>query len=180
MRACQDGDAIGGTIRNNGHGHDIGRGFEALYRESYSTVYSFVCTCANRNDVEDIVAEAFLKAARSIESYDPARAKFSTWVIAIARNCLASHYRKQRSAADLGSIPEEALAVPGGQGAVDDRLLADALLGCLDESERDLVLMKYRDGMRNSEISAATGVNESTVSSRLARARSKMRAALDD
>lgn len=42
-------------------------------------------------DAEDVVAEAYLKAARSFGSFDPGRAKFSTWVVRIASNCMNDH-----------------------------------------------------------------------------------------
>lgn len=126
-------------------------------------------------DAEDIVSETFLKAARSFSSFDPSRAKFGTWAIAIARNCMASHFRKVQPTAALEDAPQESYAVDGGQGAVEDQLLARNLLSCLDDDERLLVLMKYREDMRNVDIARELDMNASTVSTVLFRALSKMR-----
>lgn len=134
---------------------------------------------SNDADAEDIVAEAFLKAARSFESFNPNRAKFGTWVIAIARNCMISHFRKERPVSALEDAPEIVFAVPGGQEASDDRIVVKKLLACLEDDERELVVLKYRDGMRNVDIAAALGLNPSTVSTKLARALEKMRAQLE-
>lgn len=156
------------------------REFERLYLESYGLVYGYVrarMTCDA--DTEDVVAEAFLKAARAFNRFDPSRSKFSTWVVTIARNCMVSHYRKERSSAALDDVPESFAAAEGGQSAVDDRDLALRLLSVLDDEERELVLLKYREGLRNVEIAKDLGMNASTVSTVLARAMTKMRGAAE-
>ena len=124
---------------------------------------------------EDVVAEAFYKAAKAFDSFDPSRAKFSTWVTTIARNCMISHFRKERPTASLEDAPQDAYMVQGGQSDVDDMLLVKQLLACLDDFERDVVAFKYRDGLRNVDIAWALDMNESTVSTVLARALAKMR-----
>ena len=152
------------------------REFERLYRESYELVYNYVrVRMGDAHAAEDVVAEAYLKAARSFGSFDPERAKFSTWVVRIASNCMSDRYRRSRSASALDDVPEAALSQPGGQERVADRDLVDRLLGCLEPEERNLVAMKYREGYRNVEIAAELGMNPSTVASRLARALEKMR-----
>lgn len=150
--------------------------FERLYLQSYGFVYGFVRTrMSNDADTEDVVAEAFLKAARSFSSYDPKRAKFSTWVTAIAKNCMISHFRKAKPTIALEDAPDSATAISGGQDAVDDQDLACRLLATLDDLECELVLMKYRDGMRNVDIARELDMNPSTVSTKLANALATMR-----
>ena len=125
---------------------------------------------------EDVVSEAYLKAARSFSSFDPRRAKFSTWVIAIARNCMASYYRKERPTVALEDAPQDVFAVTGLQESVEDRALVAQLLSCLDAVERELVVRKYHEGMRNVDIAAELDMNPSTVSTKLTCALAKMRA----
>ena len=132
-------------------------------------------TC--KADTEEIVAEAYLKAARSFESFDPSRAQFGTWVTAIARNCMISHFRRAQRTASLDEAPETEHPIKGQQDAVDNALTLEKLLACLDNTDRKLVTMKYHDEMRNIDIAAALGMNPSTVSTRLSRALAKMRAA---
>lgn len=156
------------------------REFERLYKESYGLVYNYVCSrMSDRCAAEDVVAEAYLRAARAFHTFDPTQAKFSTWVTRIAINCMNSHYRKACPTIALEYAPETAIAVSGGQGEVANRALVDQLLGCLDATERNLVVMKYREGYRNIEIAKALDMNQSTVSTVLARALAKMRAAAE-
>ena len=143
-------------------------------------MYGYVrCCMLDEAATEDVVAEAFLKAARSFGSYDPKRAKFSTWVTAIARNCMASYFRKERPTVALDDVPESACATPDVQSAVADSDLVERLLACLDEGERELIVLKYRQGMRNTEIAQELGMNPSTVATVLARALAKMRKAAE-
>lgn len=151
--------------------------FERLYRESYGSVYGYVRVRMSCDaDAEDVVAEAYMKAARSFESFDPSRAKFVTWVTTIAKNCMISFFRRSKPTAGLKDAPQEAYAVDGEQNVVDDILYAKKLLACLSDEERMLIACKYRDGMRNVDIAREMGMNASTVSTMLARALSKMRA----
>lgn len=143
-------------------------------------MYGYVrCRMGDDADAKDIVAEAYLKAARSFGAFNPARAKFSTWVVSIASNCMRDLWRRARPTSCIDDMPEGRLACPDETDGVADRDLIDRLLGTLDAAERELVLMKYRDGMRNVEIAAKLGMNASTVATRLANARAKMRAALE-
>lgn len=155
---------------------DAEREFEKLYKESYGLVYGYVrARMGDDAAAEDVVAEAYLKAARAFDRFDPSRAKFSTWVVTIARNCMVSHYRQERQAVVLDDIPEFLTAVEGGQEAVDDRDLALWLLSKLDDDERELILIKFREEMRNVEIAEALGMNPSTVATNISRAIAKMR-----
>lgn len=126
-------------------------------------------------DAEDVVAEAFYKPARAFGRFDSTRAKFSTWVVTIARNCMISHYRKERPAVCLDELPELVDAKSGDQETVENRDLALRLLGVLDYEERELVLMKYREDMSNVRIAAELGMNPSTVATKVSRALAKMR-----
>ena len=124
-----------------------------------------------------MVSEAFLKAARAFDRYDASRAKFSTWVIRIAINCMSDYYRRERPTSALDSIPESIIAVPAEQDAVADRDLAFRLLATLNASERELVLLKYQEGKRNVDIARELNMNASTVSTKLSVALAKMRSA---
>ena len=153
------------------------REFEKLYLESYDLVYNYVrVRMADEAATEDVVSEAFLHAARAFSSFDPSRAKFSTWVVKIASNCMRDHWRRARPTTTIDDVPERVVAEEGGQSRVDDCDMANRLLTVLTNEERILVAMKYRDGYRNVEIAEELGMNPSTVATKLAKALAKMRA----
>ena len=78
----------------------------------------------------------------------------------------------------LEDVPTRAVATSGEHDNVDDRLLIQQLLESLDDVERELVVCKYHDGMRNVDIARELHMNASTVSTKLANAISKMRAVM--
>ena len=167
-------------MNERGSSKDDERAFTQLYLESYSLVYNYVYRrMGGSSAAEDVVSEAFLLAARSFSRFDPSRAKFSTWVTRIALNCMASHYRRERELVSLDELPEVFPTGEDEQAAFDDQDLASRLLAVLDEDERRLVLMKYRDEMRNTEIASELGMNASTVSTVVSRAVAKMRRAAE-
>jgi RNA polymerase sigma factor (sigma-70 family) len=92
---------------------------------------------------------------------------------------MVSHYRKERPHASLDELPEWSSTQSDESSAIDDRELVNQLLDELDERDRILVLMKYRDGKRNVEIAEELGMNPSTISTALARALAKMREAYE-
>ena len=154
------------------------REFERLYLESYGLVYNYVrYRMAEEGAVEDGVAEAYLKAARAFGRFDPERSKFSTWVITIAVNCMKSYYRTVQPTSSIEDVSEARFAVEGGQEPALDRDLVRRLMHELTEIERILIIKKYTEGKRNVEIAQELDMNPSTVSTKLAVALSRMRAA---
>ena len=157
------------------------REFEKLYLESYPLVYNYVSyRMVGAAEVEDIVSEAFLLAARSFDTFDPHRAKFSTWVTKIAINCMNSYWRKAHQTADIDDVPEGMLATPSSAEDVANRDMVERLLTLLDDEEREIIVMKFREGYKNTDIAAALNKNASTVSTIVSRALSKMREAMED
>ena len=154
--------------------------FERLYRDSYEMVYNYVrYRMTGDAAAEDVVADAYLRAARAFDSFDSSRAKFHTWVIAIATNCMRDYWRRSRPSVVLDDLPDSVLSQPDETESYADRDLVDQLLSLLTAEERNLVVMKYREGYRNVEIASELGMNASTVSTKLANALAKMRSAVD-
>ena len=152
--------------------------FERLYRENYAIVYNWTrARMGNDSEAEDVVADAFLNAAKAFKRFDPSRSKFSTWVITIAKNCMVSRYRKQRTTVAIDDVPEGIFGVEGEQSQVDDKMLARKLLSVLDPEETQIICLKYCEGKRNVEIARELGVNASTISTKISRALQKMRTA---
>lgn len=154
--------------------------FEHYYRESYSLVYNYILRrTASREAAEDVVSEAFLRAARFYDRFDPTRAKFSTWVISIARNCISDYYDREVAMAPIDEVPEGVFAENDERveqvDQLDDIAKLQKLLSKLDDEERELIHLKYYEGKRNVEIAEVLGMNASTISTKLARAIAKMR-----
>lgn len=91
----------------------------------------------SREDIEDMAGDAIMKAWRSIDSYDPKKAKLSTWVGRIAVNCLkdAIDYKVKRlpisGSMYIGSNDEDA------ECGADEYILNSDLLNAMSENGAD-------------------------------------------
>ena len=159
---------------------ELKRSFEANYREHYSLVFNYVRRrMPNREATEDVVSDAFLRAARYYSRFDPSRSKFSTWVISIARNCISDYYEKDVLLAPIDEVPEGVYADESDNNSgIDNKELAEKLLSMLDDEERELVFLKFYQEKRNTEIAEELGMNVSTVSTKLSRIMAKLRTAV--
>ena len=134
----------------------------------------------DRTVAEDVTSEAFIKAARAFDRYDPERAQFSTWVITIARNVLISNIRKtgkEYTASDAAIDPDlqsTSDIYPSLEN--DDTETLRQLLLVISEEDRELVRLKFFEGLQNKEIAEVLGINASTVGTKVQRALAKMKA----
>ena len=132
-------------------------------------------------DAEDIAQETFVAAYANLKSYDPGRAKFSTWLFAMARNrCL--NWLKRRRPLVTARLPEGIVQdTPGSRldaEATFQRL--DAALDELPVEQRTAFVLAEIQGLSYRDIVRIEGVRLGTVKSRIARAKQKLRNCLRD
>jgi RNA polymerase sigma-70 factor (ECF subfamily) len=161
-----------------------GGGFERLYDDHVWDVYGFLAyRVASRADAEDLTQLTFERALRAWQRFDPERAQARTWLLAIARNLLIDHYRRDRSARSEplgeGGVAEEALppvAPPEPSGL--DPELAEAL-GSLAQRDREVVALRFGGDLTGPEIAELLDLSVANVQQILSRSLRRMRAALE-
>jgi RNA polymerase sigma-70 factor (ECF subfamily) len=158
---------------------------EALHRPIIATIFRFLGT-GYRREVEDLAQEVFLKVFRAIGKFDPARAKFTTWVYTFVRNhCYDVLKRRRISTTSMHGGSDE-LPVREFADRRELRPLQDAenqelgrrigeALAALGEDQRMVFVLREYEDLDYSEIATITGVNEGTVKSRLFRAKESLR-----
>jgi RNA polymerase sigma-70 factor (ECF subfamily) len=134
---------------------------------------------------EDLVQETFLEAVRSASGFR-GDAALSTWLCAIARHRLARHFRaeRRREVADSGLV---AVAGDDGEEAVEDDAIDTvdrrdevmSALGRLPVLHRQVLVLKYLDGMSVEEVAGELGRSRVQVQSLLQRAREGLRRELE-
>lgn len=154
--------------------------WEALLRAHTHKIYSLCYRFTGRpHDAEDLTQEVFIKVFRTLKSYDPGQAKFSTWVNRVARNHLVDHYRRTKGDRVTSTLDEQmpiADHSPRGQPAsqVESRERMETLqagLSKLSPDLREAVILRDLQDLDYAEIAQVLAVPEGTVKSRINRGR---------
>lgn len=149
---------------------------ETYQRPVYNLCYRML---GNAEDAEDAAQETFLRAYRSLKSYDENRS-FSTWILSVAAHYCIDQIRRRRqvvvSIEEL-PVPDVPDISPGLEARVslkEQQERIRSLLNRLDETDRSAVIMYYWYDFSYEEISQALSLTLSAVKSRLHRARRTM------
>lgn len=158
--------------------------FGALFDRHAPSIYRYVVRRLGPDAADDIVAETFLTAFRRRDRYDPAQVNAGPWLYGIATNLIGRHRRDEirffraiaRTGLDPAVEPVADRATDRAAASAVRRELADAVAG-LSQAHRDVLLLTA-SGLGYEEVAGALGIPVGTVSSRLVRARQKVRAVL--
>lgn len=160
--------------------------FEKFYFAHVDKVYRFVFFRSGQNKelTEDLTSEIFMKALEHFASFDPTKST-SAWLMTIAKNHLANHWRDTKSTEvlpesggedDNGSA--DRLVLNKGLETAKDLALKFELQGYLDqlsEEERRFVTLHYLCGYSYIEMAAELGASEGAVKVATHRAIKKLR-----
>jgi RNA polymerase sigma-70 factor, ECF subfamily len=146
--------------------------FDRLYRESYPRVLrTLLGVLRDRAAAEDCVQEAFVRAFRAWPRWRP-DAPAEAWLHRIALN-VAMSYRRREGLRALLHLNHPAEADPGADPAGAAELLA--ALRRMPARQAAILVLRFNHGYSNREMATALGVPESTIASRLAVAKARLR-----
>ena len=162
--------------------------FEALANEHRDAVYrQLIRACGNREDAEDVLIEALLKAYRNLGQLRDSDA-FRSWLAQIGRR--VCWQLKQREALlpimQLSAMESAGAELQSEEEAPDvqtvkrqmKQLLLDAV-GSLPPAERKVYELRDLDDVSGEETAARLQISTAAMKSRLHRAREKVRNYLD-
>jgi RNA polymerase sigma-70 factor, ECF subfamily len=134
----------------------------------------------NRDDAEDALQDALVRAHRALGSYDATR-DFRTWLLSIVANrcrtALGSRARRERFIAIDAANHE---VVDTTEMASDDLRAVQWALEQLEPKHREAFLLKHVEGLSYEEMAAVTGAGISALKMRVRRACERMRDLLED
>ncbi len=147
-------------------------------RQVFSLIFRLV---RNQSDAEDIAQNTFIKAYKSLGSYDPSY-PFLTWLFKIAHNSAIDFLRAQKP--DSLSIHDEEnpLDIEDTDTSLEERIeaasqqeLIDKVLGTLPPLYREILILRHQQELSYEEISETLDIPVGTVKIRLFRARDIMK-----
>ncbi|MBE8949245.1 MAG: sigma-70 family RNA polymerase sigma factor [Quinella sp. 3Q1] len=156
--------------------------FEELYEYFFPRVYNFIfARLKNSADADDVTSITFMKMNENLDSYNPDRAAFSTWLFRIANNAIIDHTRRidrnQESewedffdpAAPEYDEPERQIIT-----SETNRSLLEAL-DKLNERERRIIELRYWGEQDTRTIAEVLSMSESNVRVTLHRTLGKLK-----
>ena len=150
----------------------------ALYRVAYSVL-------RNATDAEDAVQEAFLRVLRHRDTLDEVR-DHRVWLIRIVWNIALDRKRRAKTRPETDDVSELARVLPSTGLSAEELAAASQhharVLKCVEQlpaKERDVLLLSAFEELTSVEIAAVLDITESSVRSRLFRARNLMAELLD-
>ena len=158
--------------------------FEELVRRYDRNVFRIAQHITqNREDAEDVVQDAFLKAYQNLKNFQ-GQSKFYTWLVRIAVNeslNVLRTARREESLEDGNEAPGLASADPEWQASeaeVSARI--QRALMSMKPSDRVVLTLRHFSDCSYEEIGRILDIEVKTVKSRLFEARQRLRALLED
>ena len=160
--------------------------FESLIRKYRKQIHAHAWRkTGDFHIAEDITQDTFLQVYQKLDTLDdPTR--FSGWLYAIVNRLCIAWFRKNRirteslEETDISEIETEAysqyvVAEHAKTNAEAQRDLVQKLLTKLKESDKQIITLHYFQEMTYSEIGSYLGISESSIKSRLHRARQRLK-----
>ena len=134
--------------------------------------------CRNPDQADDLVQTTCERAIRSLDQFDPAT-RLDSWMFRILQNLYFNTVRDTANRArlfDLAMLDFEE-SYDGAQAAASSLELqrVQVFIGELEEDSREVLLKIAVEGRSYKDVAEELGVPIGTVTSRLARARLKLR-----
>ena len=149
--------------------------FEQLFVRYRGPLYGYFRRRLNGDQrAEDLTQETFLAVIRAAARYEP-RALVRTYLYGIAMNLLAAEARKRFR----DSPPGQPAPEPTTHDAPDAAVWVRQALEKLDESEREILMLREYEQLNYAEIADLLELPINTVRSRLFRARMAMKGYLE-
>ncbi len=167
------------------------RAFGLLLGRYRRPVFSLVLRMVgNREDAQDLAQEAFVRAFRSLHSYDRSRS-FASWLFKIASNLTIDFHRKRRLPTFSLSVGEDdqegrELELADPSQTVLEALMEDeqsrqteGLVQSLPEKYRIVVLLRHSQEMSYEDMAETLNLPIGTIKARLHRARALLKQKLE-
>ncbi|GAA5074967.1 hypothetical protein GCM10023259_077060 [Thermocatellispora tengchongensis] len=144
--------------------------FGTLYDRYLDLVYRYVYFRVGSHPLaEDLTSETFLRALRRIADFTWQGRDFGAWLVTIARNLVADHfksgrYRLEVSTAEVLDVPLDGPNIP--ENAVVAAMVNDEVLRAVRElnaEQQECVVLRFLHGMTLAETALVMGKNSGAI-----------------
>ncbi len=147
--------------------------FGLIYDRYFDTVFRFIYfRVGNRPLAEDLTSDTFLRALRRISSFTWQGRDLGAWLVTIARNLVADHFKSGRYRLEVatGDVLDADQADRGPEGspeaAVVDHITNVTLLTAvkqLNPEQQECIVLRFLHGFSVAETAQVMGKNEGAI-----------------
>ena len=133
-----------------------------------------IAILGSSEDALDAVQDAFVDAFRSLERFDGSR-RFYPWFYVLLRNrCFKTAIRRR----ETEGLEDTVILAPPTHESNFDSLALESALRSLSKEDREILILKYVEGLSYDQLAEQLQIPKGTVMSRLFYARKRMHAKL--
>lgn len=150
-----------------------------VYTPYLSTVlYNMVGNRLPKEDIEEILSDTFVALWKNAEYIDASKGTLRSYIAAAARNFALKKLNKKMdySSLDDADVLNETSYIEDSSAKSS---LWDAVMS-LGEPDSEIFVRYYKFGEKLKDISKATGINISTIKTKLSRGKRKLKKILSD
>ncbi|MFC7221290.1 ECF subfamily RNA polymerase sigma factor, BldN family [Streptomyces polyrhachis] len=143
--------------------------FGRLYDQYADTVYRYIYyRVGGRATAEDLTSETFLRALRRIGTFTWQGRDFGAWLVTIARNLVADHFKSSRFRLEIttGEMLDANEVERSPEDSVLESLSNTALLETvqkLNPQQQECVTLRFLQGLSVAETARVMGKNEGAI-----------------
>ncbi|MGW7521428.1 ECF subfamily RNA polymerase sigma factor, BldN family [Streptomyces sp. NPDC054796] len=143
--------------------------FGRLYDQYSDTVYRYIYyRVGGRATAEDLTSETFLRALRRIGTFTWQGRDFGAWLVTIARNLVADHFKSSRFRLEVttGEMLDANEVERSPEDSVLESLSNAALLEAvrkLNPQQQECVTLRFLQGLSVAETARVMGKNEGAI-----------------
>ncbi len=150
--------------------------FEELYHRHSGRLYGYLRSrLSSASEAEDLLQFIFLKLHQSRYSYD-SKVPFLPWVFTISHHAVIDHYRRNRM---IPEAQEKIVALLDKTAAFSKNESSspawNEILDNLPKDQRELIELRFNEGLTFEEIAGRLGINEASARKRASRTVSRLR-----
>ena len=152
------------------------KNFTEIYLKYYQNIFNYFYYALNFNKelAQDLTQEVFLKAFKNLKNYKFQGFSYLSYLQKIAHNLLVNYYKKQKT---LPLQEENLQPISISEKIIIESTLSDLVdeIQRLKPNYREVILMKYQNGLKIKEIAQILNKSENAIKLILSRARKKLK-----
>ena len=142
--------------------------FASLYQDNVQAIFRYIAYRVNNAQLaEDLTGDVFIRALKSISTYEDQGKPFLAWLYRIAHARVVDHYRQTNRRPEAATLDEQPIEAPGDMDASLIRRQAAKVLreaiADLTEDQQQVIILRFIEGQRIEMVAEQMGKQANAI-----------------